>query len=80
MECPLWMFIKASDVRRFVVIDERSQMFNLRIVENVRSHSADVTGSVHAIFKSMYKFGYLCLSHSLIDCAKEVGLSLSPKA
>ena len=50
MECPLWMFIKASDVRRFVVIDERSQMFNLRIVENVTLISADVTGSVYMLF------------------------------
>ena len=67
------MFISAREVNRSFFILLLSQFRNLLIAETLLSHSHDVTGNVHPIFKSTNKFGNLFSSHFFTDSASVEG-------
>ena len=67
------MFISAREVNRSVFILLLSQFRNLLIGGKLLSHSQDVTGNVHPIFKSTNTFGNLFLSHFFTDSARVEG-------
>ena len=65
----------ASNPSLSVVILALSHVLNHLIAEKLRSHSEDVTGSVHPIFRSSKRFGYWISSHFLMALASVSGQS-----
>ena len=65
----------AGDSSLSVVILALSHVLNCLIAEKLRSHSEDVTGSVHPSFRSSKRFGYWISSHFLMALASMSRLS-----
>ena len=74
------MPIIATEPSLSIFILALSQVLSLPIAEKLRSHSAEVIGSVHAIFNRTNKLGNLSASHYLIALANLSGQSLEATA
>ena len=70
----------ATEPNLSIFILAHSHVLSLCIAEKLRSHSAEVIGNIHAIFKRTNKLGNLFSSHFVIAFANVSGQSLKATA